>query len=212
MANKGPRQRGPVVLPKGAKKGHPMKSFKRLMKYIVDGYLVQSIIVVICILISALASAISILFIKSLIDDYIVPLLKQNGNADFSNLFHTLCILALIFVIGIIATYIFNRIMINVAQGTLKKIRDDMFNHMESLSIGFFDTHAHGDLMSLYTNDADTLRQMISQSIPQLINSFLTIVIVFSSMVALSIPLTLIVVLMIVVMFFVTKKIGGKSS
>ena len=194
------------------KKKNLMKTFKRLMKYIVDGYLFQGIIVVICILISSLASVISTLFIKRLIDDYIVPLLKEKGNADFSNLFHTLCIMAVIFLIGVIATYAYNRIMVNVAQGTLKRIRDDMFNHMESLPIRFFDTHAHGDLMSLYTNDVDTLRQMISQSIPQIVASFSSIVIVFSSMLALSVKLSLIVVLMVIIMFIITKKIGGKSS
>ena len=216
MANsklvKGPRAKGPVVLSPEMKKGNPMKTFKRLMKYIVDGYLWQGIIVVICILISSLATVISTLFIKNLIDDYILPFISDAGTADFTRLFHALCVMAVIFAIGVIATYTFNRIMINIAQGTLRKIRDDMFIHMESLSIGFFDTHSHGDLMSLYTNDTDTLRQMISQSIPQLIASAFSIITVFASMVALSIPLSLIVVIMVVIMFIVTKKIGGKSS
>ena len=216
MANsklvKGPRAKGPVVLSPEMKKGNPMKTFKRLMKYIVDGYLWQGIIVVICILISSLATVISTLFIKNLIDDYILPFISDAGTADFTRLFHALCVMAVIFAIGVIATYTFNRIMINIAQGTLRKIRDDMFIHMESLGVGFFDTHSHGDLMSLYTNDTDTLRQMISQSIPQLIASTFSIITVFASMVALSIPLSLIVVIMVVIMFIVTKKIGGKSS
>lgn len=193
-------------------KTNPMKTLKRLMKYIIDGYLWQGIIVVICILISSLATVASTLFIKNLIDDYILPFISESGTADFTKLSQALFVMAIIFLIGVVATYAFNRIMINVAQGTLKKIRDDMFVHMETLPIKFFDTHAHGDLMSLYTNDTDTLRQMISQSIPQLISSVFSIVSVFASMLVLSIPLSLIVVLMVIIMFFVTKNIGGKSS
>lgn len=193
-------------------KTNPMKTLKRLMKYIIDGYLWQGIIVVICILISSLATVASTLFIKNLIDDYILPFISESGTADFTKLSQALFVMAIIFLIGVVATYAFNRIMINIAQGTLKKIRDDMFVHMETLPIKFFDTHAHGDLMSLYTNDTDTLRQMISQSIPQLISSVFSIVSVFASMLVLSIPLSLIVVLMVIIMFFVTKNIGGKSS
>lgn len=193
-------------------KTNPMKTLKRLMKYIIDGYLWQGIIVIICILISSLATVASTLFIKNLIDDYILPFISESGTADFTKLSQALFVMSIIFLIGVVATYAFNRIMINVAQGTLKKIRDDMFVHMETLPIKFFDTHAHGDLMSLYTNDTDTLRQMISQSIPQLISSVFSIVSVFASMLVLSIPLSLIVVLMVIIMFFVTKNIGGKSS
>ncbi|NLK23000.1 MAG: ABC transporter ATP-binding protein [Clostridiales bacterium] len=193
-------------------KTNPMKTLKRLMKYIIDGYLWQGIIVIICILISSLATVASTLFIKNLIDDYILPFISESGTADFTKLSQALFVMAIIFLIGVVATYTFNRIMINIAQGTLKKIRDDMFVHMETLPIKFFDTHAHGDLMSLYTNDTDTLRQMISQSIPQLISSVFSIVSVFASMLVLSIPLSLIVVLMVIIMFFVTKNIGGKSS
>ena len=193
-------------------KTNPMKTLKRLMKYIIDGYLWQGIIVIICILISSLATVASTLFIKNLIDDYILPFISESGTADFTKLSQALFVMAIIFLIGVVATYAFNRIMINIAQGTLKKIRDDMFVHMETLPIKFFDTHAHGDLMSLYTNDTDTLRQMISQSIPQLISSVFSIVSVFASMLVLSIPLSLIVVLMVIIMFFVTKNIGGKSS
>lgn len=151
------------------------------------------------------------IFLKTLIDDYITPFLGQS-NPNFGPLLKTIGMMAIIYYIGTFSTYLYNRIMIVVAQGSLKKIRDDMFEHMEGLPIKYFDTHSHGEIMSLYTNDTDTLRQMISQSLPQLVSSVITVVSVFISMIVLSLPLTLVAVVMIFVMFRVIKVIGGKSS
>lgn len=167
--------------------------------------------VMVCILGSALATLRGTLFMQSLIDDYIVPLTKQQV-ADFSSLASALLSLAGLYAIGILCAYAYNRIMVNVSQGTMRNLRIELFEHMESLPIKYFDTHAHGDIMSVYTNDVDTLRQLMSQSIPQVINSFVTIVTSFISMVVLDIPLTLITLAMIGVMLAVTSKIAGKSA
>lgn len=203
---------GPGKMPIGAKKSkNPMKTLKRLLGYVFKEYKLKLFLVVALIIISSLASVISTLFLKTLIDDYITPFLGQS-NPSFAGLLKTLCIMAVIYYTGTLSTYLYNRIMIFVSQGTLKKIRDDMFEHMEHLPIGYFDTHPHGEIMSLYTNDTDTLRQMISQSIPQLIASIITVITVFISMIVLSPILTLVAVVMIFVMFKVTKFIGGKSS
>ncbi|WP_407712837.1 ABC transporter ATP-binding protein [Clostridium tertium] len=205
----GPGAPGKMLV--GRKSKNPMKTLKRLLGYVFKEYKFQFLFVVICILISSLATVASTLFLKTLIDDYITPFLGQS-NPNFGPLLKTIGIMAIIYYIGTFSTYLYNRIMIVVAQGSLKKIRDDMFEHMEGLPIKYFDTHSHGEIMSLYTNDTDTLRQMISQSLPQLVSSVITVVSVFISMIVLSLPLTLVAVVMIFVMFRVIKVIGGKSS
>lgn len=203
---------GPGRMPMGGKKSkNPMQTLKRLLGYIFKENKLKLFLVIALIIVSSITSVISTLFLKTLIDDYITPFLGQS-NPNFAPLFKTLCIMAVIYYTGALATYLYNRIMIFVSQGTLKKIRDNMFNHMERLPIGYFDTHPHGEIMSLYTNDTDTLRQMISQSIPQLIASIITVISVFVSMIFLSLPLTVVAVTMIFIMFKVTKFIGGKSA
>lgn len=193
-------------------KTNSMKTIKRILQFMTKDYKFEISIVVIAIIVSSIVSVKGTLFIKSLIDEYITPYILEGSTYNFKPLLHAIIIMAIIYYIGVIATYIYNRLMVNVAQYTLKNIRDNLFEHMEKLPIKFFDTNAHGDLMSLYTNDTDTLRQMISQSIPQLLASVITIVSVFSSMVVLSIPLTFIVVLMVVLMVVITKVLGGKSG
>ncbi len=190
---------------------NPGKIFQRLFKLIMQSYLVPFIIVVICIVIAAFANVRASLFSQTLIDDYIIPL-TESGDPDFTPLAHALLTIASVYLIGIISSYAYNRIMVNVTQGTLRNIRMRMFKHMESLPVKYFDTHAHGDIMSVYTNDIDTLRQLISQSIPQLINSVITIVMVFVSMVMLSIPLTILTLVMVAVMMFCTRKLAGQSG
>ncbi|MDE7308854.1 MAG: ABC transporter ATP-binding protein/permease [Lachnospiraceae bacterium] len=190
---------------------NPGKIFKRLFRFIMQSYLVPFIIVVICIIIAAFANVQASLFSQTLIDDYIVPL-TESDNPNFGPLAHALLTIASVYLIGIISSYAYNRIMVNVTQGTLRNIRMRMFKHMESLPVKYFDTHAHGDIMSIYTNDIDTLRQLISQSIPQLINSVITIVMVFISMVMLSIPLTILTLVMVAVMLFCTRKLAGQSG
>ena len=185
---------------------NPGKLFMRLLSYIMKNYAVHCVIVVICIFITVLASVQGTWFMQTLIDGYILPLMKQS-DPDFSGLAH-----AVFYGIGAIAAYIYTRIMVNVSQGTLKHLRDDMFTHMEELPIRYFDTHSHGDIMSTYTNDIDTLRQMISQSMPQFLNSIISIVSVFISMLLLNIPLTLVTLAMVGVTLFATKKIGALSA
>lgn len=190
---------------------NPGKLFKRLMSYILKNYKVHLVIVAVCILASVLANVQGTLFTKSLIDDYIAPLLLSD-TPDFIPLRNAILRVAGFYLLGAASAFIYNRVMVNVSQGTLKNLRDDMFTHMESLPIKYFDTHAHGDIMSLYTNDIDTLRQMISQSMPQLLSSVITIVSVFASMVVLSVPLTAVTLLVVAVMLMATKKVAGLSS
>ena len=194
-----------------APKGNPMKTLKRIIDYIFKEYKFLFFIVLIMIFISSIVSVVGNLFLKSLIDDYIVPLVGSS-NPNFVPLLKALCIMAAIFYTGAVSSYIYSRLMVNISQGTLKNIRDDLFEHMEKLPIKYFDTNAHGDIMSIYTNDTDTLRQMISQSIPQLISSVITIVGTLASMIILSPILTVLVLLMVVVMYRVMKVVGGKSS
>lgn len=201
--------------PRNGEGEHPIHqvkpgTLKRLFSYMA-GYKIQLVLVVICILLSAVANAASSLFIQKLIDGYIMPILKEK-HPVFTGLFHALVIMAFIYLTGVLATFFYNRIMVVVEQGTLKKIRDDMFTHMQSLPIRYFDTHSHGDIMSRYTNDTDTLRQMISQSLPQLFASAVTILAVFISMLYLSIGLTVFVVLFTFIMLKVIKVIAGKSG
>ena len=169
------------------------KTLKRLLSYI-SQYRIQFIFVLVSILLSAVASVMSTLFLKTLIDDYITPLLLE-AVPDFSGLARLILIMAGIYLIGVIATLFYNRVMVVIAQGVLKEIRDEMFEKMQKLPIKYFDTHSHGDIMSHYTNDTDTLRQMLTQSIPQLFSSVVTIVAVFVSMLTLSLWLTIFVVL-----------------
>ena len=188
-----------------------VSAMKRVLGYLLRDYKFSFFIVVICILGSALATLRGTLFMQSLIDDYIVPL-TQAQTPDFSKLAAALVAVALTYGIGILCAYGYNRIMVNVSQGTMRNLRMELFQHMESLPIRYFDTHAHGDIMSIYTNDVDTLRQLISQSIPQLLNSFVTILTSFISMLVLDIPLTLLTLVMIGIMAFVTSKIAAKSA
>ncbi len=165
----------------------------------------------VCIFVSVIANVQGTMFMKNLIDLYIMPLIGQSS-PDFGPLLGAILKVAVFYMIGVLATFSYNRIMVYVTQGTLKNLRNDMFHHMESLPIKYFDTHAHGDIMSIYTNDIDTLRQMISQSMPQLLSSVITIVSVFVSMIILSIPLTLVSLVMIAIMLFTTKKVAGLSG
>ena len=213
MSNRGPR--GPMGR-KGMKGGgpkakNPGKTLKRVLSIVVKGYPVHCTLVVAGILLSVFANVRGTLFLQTLIDDYITPMIGE-ANPDFSLLLQAITTMALIYLVGVASTYLYNRLMVNVAQGSLKKIRDELFAHMETLSIPYFDQHAHGDIMSIYTNDTDTLRQLISQSIPQLISSSITIVSVFASMLVLSPVLTLLVVFMIFIMIQVIGKIGGQSG
>ena len=194
--------------PKGQ---NPSKTLKRLMGIILKNYTPHCIVVLLCIFGSAFVSVKGTLFMQTLIDDYILPLMSQS-NPDFRPLGMAIMKLALFFVAGALMTYTYNRIMVNVSQGTMKKIRIDVFTHMESLPIKYFDTHAHGDIMSIYTNDIDTLRQMISQSITQLVNSAATIVSVLISMIILNIPLTILTLIMVAIMVFTTGKVAGKAG
>ena len=199
---------------KGRRKVSPKEMGRilgRVLKYMVSSYKWQFAVVVVCIFGAALATRRGTLFMQDLIDDYILPL-TQTPQPDFGPLAGALCTLAGIYCIGIICSYTYNRIMVNVSQGTMKKLRDQLFSHMESLPIRYFDTHAHGDIMSVYTNDVDTLRQLMSQSIPQVINSVITMATTAVSMILLSPPLTVISLLMVCVMAFSASKIGGKSG
>lgn len=190
---------------------NPGKTFKRLLALILKKYKFHMIFVFVCIIVSVLANVQGTLFIQTLIDDYITPLIGQN-NPDFVPLLMAIIRVAAFYLVGAAVTYTYSRIMIYVTQGTMKDLRCEIFSHMESLPIKYFDTHSHGDIMSVYTNDVDTLRQMVSQSMPQIFSSVITIVSVLVSMFVLSVPLTLITLLMVGVMMFVTKTLAGKSG
>lgn len=190
---------------------NPGKLFARLMGFIFKKYLPACIIVVICIFVSVLANVQGTMFTKNLIDDYIVPLLKT-GNPDYGPLLAAMGRVAVFYGIGVISTFAYSKIMIYVSQGTIKNLRVELFSHMQDLPIQYFDSHAHGDIMSIYTNDIDTLRQLISQSLPQILNSAITVVSVFVSMVILNIPLTILTIVMVIVTTVVTKKFAGFSS
>ena len=198
-------------MPKKKLNKDSMKVLSRLLVYVLKANKIKSIGVVIFIFISSVANVAGTLFIKNVIDQYIMPYLNAEV-VDYRPLLGALIVMAVIYLCGVLSTFLYNRIMIYITQGTLKNFRDDMFSHMERLPIKFFDTNPHGEIMSLYTNDVDTLRQMISQSIPQLISSVITIVTTFVSMVVLSIPLTIIAIVMVFVMFSIAKKIGGLSG
>lgn len=187
------------------------KTASRLIKYIFKDYKKQFIFVCFCIILSAVTGVCGTLFIKTLIDDYIAPLMKMQ-NPVFTGLLKAISIMACIYLLGIIANYLYNRIMVNISQGVLKDIRDEMFEKMQKLPIKYFDTHTHGDIMSHYTNDTDTLRQMISQSIPQLFSSVMTLIAVLVAMIASSIYLALTVVVCVILIAFVSKKITARSG
>ena len=202
---------GPRGMRKGPKAKNPMNTLKRIFAIIVKGYPIQCVLVIIGIVVGVLANVYGSLFLQSLIDDYITPLVGSSA-PDFTPLLKALATMAVIYLVGVVSNYLYNRLMIYISEGSLKKVRDGLFDHMETLAIPYFDTHTHGDLMSIYTNDTDTLRQMISQSIPQLLSSAITIVSVFASMVYLSPILTLMIIAMVFVMTNVIKKIGGQSG
>lgn len=187
------------------------KTVRRLMSYFTGKYKARFAFVLICIILSAAAGVIGSLFLKILIDNYVAPLLLET-NPVFTGLLKAVLTMAAIYAVGIISTFLFNRSMVVIAEGIQKKIRDDMFSHMQTLPIKYFDTHTHGDIMSHYTNDTDTLRQMLTQSIPQAFSSIITIAAVFCAMLTTSIYLTLLVILFVVLMMTVTKKIGGKTT
>ena len=185
--------------------------FKRLMTYVAGRYKFHLAAVVVCILTAALANVQGTMFMRTLIDSYITPLIGSE-NPDYSPLLSAILRVACFYAIGVIASYAHQRIMVVVTQGTLRDLRKEMFEHMESLPIRYFDTHSHGDIMSMYTNDIDTLRQMISQSMPQFLNSLITVISVFISMLILSVPLTAVTCAMVAVTLFVTGKVAGQSG
>lgn len=190
---------------------NPMKALGRLLRYVLKEYKLACITVVVSILISALAILSISMFMQKLIDVYIEPMMKQS-TPDYGPLAHRMLGLGLILVLGIICAYAYNRIMVNVTQGTMKRLRVELFERMESLPISFFDTHAHGDIMSVYTNDVDTLRQVISQSMPQLISSSITFISTLIAMIVLDIPLTVLSVVMVLIMIKATSSLGAKSG
>ncbi len=183
----------------------------RLLSYVGRGYLALFVVVILCILVSAVASVSGSLFLGALIDDYITPLLAM-ANPDFSGLLRVILMMACLYLVGALCAFAYNRIMVTISQGVQKRIRDDLFGHMQTLPIKYFDTHAHGDVMSVYSNDVDTLRQMLSQSIPQVINSAMMILVTFVSMLATNLLLTGVVILCIIVMLLVTKFLAGRSG
>ncbi len=208
---KDPRgHRGPGAMGPRPKIKNPGKIMKRLIQYTLSTYKFHFVFAVIGILVSSLMTLRATWFLKDLIDVYIIPL-TQSSTPDFAPLGKALFSLTITMVIGVICSYAYNRIMINISQGTMKKLRIDLFTHMESLPIKYFDTHAHGDIMSVYTNDVDTLRQLIGQSIPQIVNSLITVVATFVMMLVLDIPLTIVTVLMVGVTMFVAGKLAGRS-
>ena len=204
---------GPGRQPRGMKSQvkNPGELFLRLMKYVLKDYKFHCISVVVLIVVSVLCNVQGTMFMKNLIDEYITPFLLSD-NPNFTPLAHAIAKVAAFYALGVLATFGYNRLMVNVTQGTLRNLRNDLFSHMEKLPIKYFDTHAHGDIMSVYTNDTDTLRQMISQSMPQLLNSGITIVSVFISMLILSIPLTIVTMVMVGIMVFCSKKSAGQSG
>ena len=191
---------------------NPGKLFMRLMNYVFREYKFHCLLVFILIFIGVIANVQGTMFMKNLIDEYITPFLLSTDEPNFAPLANAIGRVAVFYVIGVVSVYLYNRIMVKVTQGTLRSLRNELFAHMEKLPIKYFDTHAHGDIMSIYTNDIDTLRQMISQSIPQVINSGFTIVSVFVSMVILNIPLTIVTLLMVGVMLYCTKSAAGQSG
>ncbi len=194
---------------------NPMQLLKRVMGLLMKNYAIHIIIVFVCIIFSVIANVQGTLFMQKLVDGYILPLLekaKLGESVSFDGLFHAIIKVAIFYLSGALATYIYSRIMVTVTQGTLDNVRKELFNHMQSLPIKYFDTHPHGDIMSIYTNDTDTLRQLISQSIPQMFNSAITIISILISMFTLSLPLTVVTLVMVGVVLIVSKNIAGLSG
>ena len=187
-----------VMMRGGEQVKDPGKLFKRVWNYMMAGYKWYFVIVVICIILSGVATIIGTLFMRTLVDDYIVPLTKM-ADPDYGPLAQAVLKMCGVFLIGVFSSWLYNRLMINVTQGSLRRLRVDLFHKMESLPIKYFDTHSHGDIMSVYTNDVDTMRQLISQSVPQIINSSITFLMTFVSMIVLSVPLTILSVVMVIV-------------
>ena len=201
--------------PPADKENMDFKMLGRVLGYMMRRYKYRFILVLVCIIAAAVSTLIGTLFMQSLIDDYIDPMLKTvlaGGSADFAPLAAALLRIAAVYAVGVVSSFTYNRIMIYITQGTMRDIRNDIFTHMESLPIKYFDSTAHGDIMSIYTNDVDTLRQLISQSIPQIVNSAVTLVITLVSMIALSVPLTVLTLIMVGVMLIAAGKIGGGSA
>ena len=190
------------------KKSHTLK---RLLKYALSDYKAQFVVVIISIIISAASSVMGIQFIQTLIDEYITPLIG-NQNPNYASLLQAILMMGLVYLVGIIGTYVYNRLMINITQGTLKKIRTEMFEHMQRLPIGYFDSHSHGETMSTYTNDVDTLRQALSQSIPQVFSCIVSMVAVFIGMITTNIYLTIIVLIMVAIMVVIARFFAKNSS
>ncbi|MGN0418027.1 MAG: ABC transporter ATP-binding protein [Anaerostipes faecalis] len=193
------------------KNRNALKTAKRLLQYVTETYKFRLLLVFICILFSSIASISVSLSLKYLLDDFIIPLIGHT-NPDYTELYRALTVLGCIFLIGVLSTFIYTRMMVYIGQGVLKRVRDDMFEHMQKLPIRYFDQNTNGSIMSLYTNDTDTLRQMISQSIPQALMSFFTIVVTFISMLVLSPLLTILAVVIIMILILATKAIGGNSG
>ena len=190
---------------------HYAKTAKRLMGYVAGTYRLQFVCVLVTIVISALANVAGPLFLMVLIDDFITPLLGQQ-RPDFTVLNHVMAGLAAFYVAGVICTYTYNRLMINIGQGVQKRIRDEMFEHMQTLPVRYFDRHPHGELMSRYTNDIDTLRQMINQALPMVLSSFVTIIAISAVMIGISVPLSVLAAAMIVLMLFVSRTLAGRCG
>ncbi len=207
----GPRHPGGAAFAKGKRAKNPTKTIGRILGYIRGMNRLRFLIVLVCILISSIVSVIGSMFLQTLIDDYITPLLGME-NPVFTGLFKAIGIMGLIYLSGILSAFLQSWLMATVSQGVLKDIRDDMFSHMQALPIRYFDTHTHGDTMSCYTNDTDTMRQLISQSIPQLFSSLITIISVFVAMVTTSIALTVLVLAFVAVMLVLTRIIGSRSG
>ena len=188
-----------------------LKTAKRLLKYVTETYKLRFVLVFVCILISSVASISVSLSLKYMLDDFIIPLIGQES-PDFTRFYQALAVLGCVFLMGVLSTFIYTRMMVYIGQGVLKRVRDDMFEHMQTLPIRYFDQNTNGSIMSLYTNDTDTLRQMISQSIPQALMSFFTIIVTFIAMLVLSPLLTLLAVAVIGILILVTKAIGGNSG
>ena len=187
------------------------KTMRRTMAFILKHYKWHCLAVVICIVLTVLAQLNGTLFLQKLYDSYLSPML-ESGSTDFTPLLHKLIQVGAVYAIGVLCSWSYTRLMVNVSQGTMRNFREKLFGHMESLPISYFDTHSHGDIMSVYTNDIDTLRQFIGQSLPQLFSSIISIVSVFVSMIVLNVPLTLLTLVMVALMLFATKKIAGKSG
>lgn len=200
--------KGPHGMAHGKPQGNPIKMIRRTMAYVLKYYKFHCITVAIGIVVSALTTLCATLFMRSLIDQYIVPLMKMTV-PNYTPLAQVLIGLSIVLLVGVFSSYVYNRLMVSVSQGTMKRLRTELFTNMEGLPIKYFDTHTHGDIMSVYTNDIDTLRQLISQGLPQLMNSGITLVSTLVSMIVLDIPLTVVSLLMVGVMMFTTSKLGG---